>query len=75
MRDGRQLAMGTGYDDLSPRAHTYSATGQALQNRLILRRAMERFGFAPYDREWWHFEHRGAGDTPRDITLGCAGGA
>lgn len=63
--------MGSAYDDLSPRAHTYSASGKALQNRLILRTAMERFGFAPYDREWWHFEHRSAGDTPRDVTLGC----
>lgn len=71
IRDGRQLPMGSAYDDLSARANTYSATGEALQNRLILRHAMERFGFAPYDREWWHFEHRSAGDTPRDVTLGC----
>jgi D-alanyl-D-alanine dipeptidase len=71
MRDGRQLAMGTRYDELSTRAHTYNAGGQVLRNRLALRRAMERFGFAPYDREWWHFEHRGAGTTALDLPLGC----
>jgi D-alanyl-D-alanine dipeptidase len=71
MRDGRQVAMGTHYDDLSPRAHTYAAEGRALRNRLTLRRAMGRFGFAPYEREWWHFEHRSAGSTALDLPLGC----
>jgi zinc D-Ala-D-Ala dipeptidase len=71
VRDGRRVSMGSRYDDLSPRAHTYAARGRALRNRLTLRAAMQRFGFAPYDREWWHFEHRGTGGKPLDIPLGC----
>jgi D-alanyl-D-alanine dipeptidase len=69
--DGRRLAMGTGYDDLSPRAHTRNASGRALRNRLTLERAMERFGFENYWREWWHFEHRRGGARYLDLTLGC----
>jgi zinc D-Ala-D-Ala dipeptidase len=71
LRDARQLRMGSSYDDLSPRAHTYAARGRALRNRLELRAAMERFGFAPYDREWWHFEHRTASGPALDLPLGC----
>jgi D-alanyl-D-alanine dipeptidase len=68
---GRPLAMGTGYDDLSPRAHTRNATGRALRNRLLLARAMQRFGFVPYWREWWHFEHRRSGSRYLDEPIGC----
>ncbi len=70
-RDGRQLPMGTRYDHLGPRAHTLNARGRALRNRLTLKRAMERFGFTNYRREWWHFEHRAGGVRYLDLTLGC----
>ena len=69
--DGRRLRMGTGYDHLGPRAHTYSASGRVLRNRLELKRAMERHGFSGYWREWWHFEHRVQGPRHLDLTLGC----
>jgi zinc D-Ala-D-Ala dipeptidase len=68
---GRPLEMGTGYDDLSSRAHTRNARGRALRNRLILERAMQRFGFEPYWREWWHFEHRRSGNRYLDEPIGC----
>jgi D-alanyl-D-alanine dipeptidase len=68
---GRPLEMGTGYDDLSSRAHTRNASGGALRNRLLLARAMERFGFVPYWREWWHFEHRRSGSRYLDEPIGC----
>ncbi len=68
---GRTLEMGTGYDDLSSRAHTRNASGRALRNRLLLARAMERFGFVPYWREWWHFEHRHSGSRYLDEPIGC----
>jgi D-alanyl-D-alanine dipeptidase len=53
--------MGTGYDCMDPRAHTFDPriTGRAHRNRLRLRRAMDHVGFAPYDNEWWHFTLRG----------------
>jgi D-alanyl-D-alanine dipeptidase len=52
---GRELAMGTAFDTFSAAAHTANATGEPLVNRLRLKRAMEREGFAAYDQEWWHF--------------------
>lgn len=52
---GRELEMGTPFDTFSPEAHTRSATGPVLANRLVLRDAMSRAGFVPYDAEWWHF--------------------
>lgn len=54
-RTGKELDMGTGFDTFSIEAHTRSAEGPELANRLILRSAMEQAGFAPYDDEWWHF--------------------
>jgi D-alanyl-D-alanine dipeptidase len=30
-------------------------TEQQFQNRMILRQAMLRHGFKPFDTEWWHF--------------------
>jgi D-alanyl-D-alanine dipeptidase len=69
--DGRRLRMGSAYDELGPSAHTLNASGRALRNRLVLEHAMERFGFTGYWREWWHFEHRAAGDRYLDLTLGC----
>ena len=56
-RAGRELAMGTPFDTFSPAAHTANASGEVLANRLRLRRAMEREGFAAYDQEWWHFSY------------------
>lgn len=70
LRDGKRLRMG-GFDELGPRAHTYNARGRVLRNRLTLKRAMERFGFEYYWREWWHFEHRVKPDRHLDLTLGC----
>jgi zinc D-Ala-D-Ala dipeptidase len=70
-RDSRRLSMGGGYDDLGPRAHTLNASGRELRNRLTLQRAVERFGFSSYWREWWHFEHRAQGTRYLDIPLGC----
>lgn len=72
LRDGRRLDMGTGYDDLSSRAHTGNARGRPLRNRLTLKRAMERFGYRAYWREWWHFEHREKSSAYLDLPLGCA---
>lgn len=37
----------------SPSGRTITA--EQFENRMILRRAMSRHGFMPYDKEWWHF--------------------
>jgi D-alanyl-D-alanine dipeptidase len=70
LRDGRRLRLGR-FDALGPGAHTLAARGPVLRNRLILKRAMERFGFTNYWREWWHFDHRIRGTRYLDLTLGC----
>jgi D-alanyl-D-alanine dipeptidase len=51
--------MGTSYDCIDPRAHTLALEGRPRRNRLLLKRTLERVGFAPYANEWWHFTLRG----------------
>lgn len=53
--------LGTGFDCFDPQAHIDASgiTAEARRNRLLLRHVMARHGFAPYDREWWHFRLRG----------------
>jgi zinc D-Ala-D-Ala dipeptidase len=49
--------LGTGFDCFDDRARfAHPGLGAAArENRAILRGAMMRYGFAPYEREWWHF--------------------
>ena len=68
-RDGKRLRMG-GFA-LGPASHTLNASGRILRNRLTLKSAMERFGFAAYPNEWWHFEHHLRPNRYLDLTLGC----
>jgi len=70
LRTGRELAMGTPFDTFSEAAHTANATGEVMENRMRLKRAMEAEGFQNYDKEWWHY--RMAGDpAPLDVPLRC----
>jgi zinc D-Ala-D-Ala dipeptidase len=48
---GKPLAMGSAFDAFSTRSHTNNARGGALQNRMLLKRAMVRRGFKPYAAE------------------------
>lgn len=59
--DGRPLDMGTDWDAFSPASHYRGVRGDAMRNRTTLRRAMQRAGFVPYAREWWHFSLPSAG--------------
>jgi len=68
-RDGKRLRMG-GFA-FGPSSHIYNASGRILRNRLMLKNAMERFGFSAYLNEWWHFEHYIRPDRYLDVTLGC----
>lgn len=56
--DDGTIDFGTGYDCLDTLAHPSNAAagGMALRNRRMLSSCMERAGFRPYAREWWHFE-------------------
>ncbi len=52
-----QLDMGTVFDFFSPRSWL-GATGLTAtqeQNRALLQQTMQKYGFIPYSKEWWHF--------------------
>lgn len=68
---GRELDMGSGFDEMSRRSHPaleaeQLAAGaiapQHVASRRVLRRAMHEGGFEGIATEWWHFNH---GDPQR----------
>jgi D-alanyl-D-alanine dipeptidase len=60
---GNELDMGTGFDNFSDTAHhDFTALSQqVLDNRKLLRETMEKYGFARYPAEWWHYSFPSAG--------------
>jgi D-alanyl-D-alanine dipeptidase len=58
---GRDLPMGTDYDDFSEKAHPdFAGLPQRVKrNRACLAAAMTRHGFEAYPFEWWHFDLKG----------------
>jgi len=58
---GTPLAMPTGYDDFSPRAHRdfTDLPAAAVANRATLERIMTEAGFTGLPTEWWHFDANG----------------
>ncbi len=59
-KNGKELDMGTGFDDLSRKAnHTYTGFSDTiLNNRLFLKNLMIKYGFSPIRSEWWHYNFR-----------------
>ena len=59
MKTGREADMGGPFDFFGEISHPdYRGPGltdEQFDNRMILRRAMVRCGFEPYECEWWHF--------------------
>lgn len=62
---GRELDMGTGYDEMTELSHPQlearhvaqgKLTPQQLRNRELLRGVLGRAGFWGIVNEWWHFE-------------------
>ena len=55
--EGRELDMGTGFDDMTIASHHFSdAVSPAAQaNRLLLMKVMEDAGFVHLAHEWWHY--------------------
>ena len=61
MRTGKELDMGSPFDyfsEVSHPDHTAGITKEQYDNRMLLRNAMLRNGFEPFDCEWWHFTLR-----------------
>ncbi len=54
---GRELDMGTGFDNFTDTAHHNfkNLSPQILKNRQLLRTTMEKYGFRIYENEWWHY--------------------
>jgi len=54
---GKELDMGTGFDNFSDTAHHdfKNLPANVLQNRLVLRSVMEKHGFKALETEWWHY--------------------
>ena len=60
MMSGKEVDMGTPFDFFGLASHhgTNLITEEQSANRLILKNAMEKAGFNPYDEEWWHYTLR-----------------
>ncbi|MGH7476479.1 MAG: M15 family metallopeptidase [Longimicrobiales bacterium] len=67
---GRELDMGTAYDEFTEAAHTANASGDVARNRQRLVRAMREQGWVNYEKEWWHYTLPGEHE-PLDIGYGC----
>ncbi|HEX4876076.1 MAG TPA: M15 family metallopeptidase [Chitinophagaceae bacterium] len=52
-----ELNMGTGFDNFSDTAHHdfSNLPEDVLQNRILLKTVMEKYGFKAYKDEWWHY--------------------
>lgn len=53
----KQLDMGSSFDYFGPQSWPDYAniSPQQKANRLLLRTIMMKYGFVPYEKEWWHF--------------------
>jgi D-alanyl-D-alanine dipeptidase len=58
---GVELDMGTGFDYFGPRSWPNNPEIGAVQrtHRMLLQLVMEKHGFIPYSKEWWHFTLKG----------------
>ena len=57
MKTGKELDMGSPFDHFSEISHPdyRGITDEQYENRMNLKRIMERSGFGGIDCEWWHF--------------------
>lgn len=72
-KDGKELDMGTPFDDFSEKAHfDYTKLPkQVLENRRLLRSTMEQAGFKGIRTEWWHFSHNAKSYNVSDWLWKC----
>jgi D-alanyl-D-alanine dipeptidase len=68
---GQELPMPSNFDDFSEKAHRdyNGANEEAIKNRELLEKVMEKHGFIGLPTEWWHFDLMGwENHPPIDIT-------
>lgn len=71
-KDNHELLMPSDFDDFSEKAHRdyRGATQEAIKNRELLQKIMEKHGFSGLPTEWWHFDLIGWENyPPLDIIL------
>lgn len=66
LKTGKDLDMPTGFDSFSKRAASNYADlpKQELDNRAVIKMAMESHGFTELPSEWWHFDFNGWSKCP-----------
>lgn len=57
LNTGRELNMGTGFDNFTDSAHHdfKKLSDEVIANRSLLREIMTSNGFTPLETEWWHY--------------------
>ena len=65
-KEGHELLMPSVFDDFSEKAHRnfMDAPKEAIQNRELLQKVMEKHGFVGLPTEWWHFDMIGWKNYP-----------
>lgn len=70
---GKLLDMGACFDYFDVISHTNATAKQigaeAFSNRMLLAESMQSFGFMPYEKEYWHFDHAPEINIPIDIEI------
>lgn len=72
-KTGKKIPMGARFDFMDEISHLDATpangkiTEEAYQNRQILIKAMEKFGFESYSEEFWHFSH--GGKAGREVSV------
>jgi D-alanyl-D-alanine dipeptidase len=66
LKTGKELDMPTGFDSFSKKAASgyNDLPQQEIDNRAILKNAMEAHGFKEIPTEWWHFDFKGWSNYP-----------
>ena len=64
LKTGKELDMGTGFDNFSDTAHHVfrQLSSEVLFHRTTLKTIMEKHGFKALYTEWWHYSLVGAGE-------------
>jgi D-alanyl-D-alanine dipeptidase len=60
LASGAEKEMPSTFDDFTEKAsHSYrNASPSAIANRQLLREIMTKYGFLPYESEWWHYDFK-----------------
>lgn len=72
-KNGKQLDMGTAFDDFTDKArYDYKGiSAEAKKNRKLLRELMLANDFTPYNNEWWHFNYKKTNYPNEDFVWEC----